>query len=373
MSSSSSSSAASASASLLPIVLAGHTHPHRLDGPETLADYVPFHLHLNPPTAQIGFLPSGVVAAIEAYSQSHPDVFDIQRPGSDAATQGTARIGLHRSLDTFATRSAAMAAVAAEWRHAGLFRSLLDGWRDERYAIYSSDTFPYRSWQLGAGATAKTGPNPPAFELERAACGLFGLVTFGTHITAYTLDDEKDGPGAGSPSSLRSRLKIWTPRRAAHKATWPGYLDNSVAGGITSGDSPRETAVRECWEEAGLTAELVEASLRQVGVLTYVYRHSGGTDEDNASQWLQPEVEHVYDLPLSRDVVPKPIDGEAQDFQLMGVDEVLERMHRGEFKSNCALVIIDFLIRHGVVTPENEPRYTEIVSLLHNDLNMPGP
>ena len=39
---------------------------------------------------------------------------------------------------------------------------------------------------------------------------------------------------------------FWVPRRAATKQTWPGCLDNSVAGGITAGDNPWETIVREC-------------------------------------------------------------------------------------------------------------------------------
>lgn len=33
------------------------------------------------------------------------------------------------------------------------------------------------------------------------------------------------------------------------------------------------------------------------------------------------------------------------------------------------LVIIDFLIRHGHLTPENEPQYQEIVTRLHGRFN----
>ena len=51
-----------------------------------------------------------------------------------------------------------------------------------------------------------------AFTLERAACAIFGLPTYGVHMTAYE--------GSGSD------MKIWVPRRAETKATWPGKLDN---------------------------------------------------------------------------------------------------------------------------------------------------
>jgi len=31
-----------------------------------------------------------------------------------------------------------------------------------------------------------------------------------------------------------------------------------------------------------------------------------------------------------------------------------------EFKFNCNLCIIDFLVRHGVIDPDNEPDYTAL-------------
>jgi hypothetical protein len=51
-----------------------------------------------------------------------------------------------------------------------------------------------------------------AFTLERAACAIFGLPTYGVHMTAY------EGQGED--------MKVWVPKRAKTKATWPGKLDN---------------------------------------------------------------------------------------------------------------------------------------------------
>ena len=48
-------------------------------------------------------------------------------------------------------------------------------------------------------------------------------------------------------------------------------------------------------------------------------------------------------------------------------------MCRGEFKPNCALLMLDFFIRHGILTPENEADFDEIKSRLHRPLNFPGP
>lgn len=328
-----------ASSTLLDIISTCHNYPFPLFSPPTTQEYRTFHLSLDPtPTPQIGFIPRDVLAAIE---RDQSGTFVIQ----------SERVGLNPKLQSFDERSQALNAICARWKEQGLFKSALDGWRGEQYAIYGSESRQeYHSWSSETQRNTKA--NAPVFELERAACALFGLVTYGVHLTAYTT--KSDGS-----------MALWTPRRAADKATWPGYLDNSVAGGITSGDKPRESMIRECWEEAGLTEDVVRPRLKQVGVITYVYRTPEG--------YLQPEVEYVYDLPLPEDIIPKPIDGEAEDFQLLDVQDVREKMAAGQFKPNCALVIIDFLIRHGVITAEDEPRYMEAVSLLHNDLGMPGP
>ena len=48
------------------------------------------------------------------------------------------------------------------------------------------------------------------------------------------------------------------------------------------------------------------------------------------------------------------------DEQLLTLPEVLEALYAGQFKPNCGLILVDFLMRHGLVTPETEPNYIEI-------------
>lgn len=62
-------------------------------------------------------------------------------------------------------------------------------WRDELYPIYG-DAFGPRT------------EDRVLFVLERTACALFGLVTYGVHMTMYTED-----------------LRIWVPTRAKTKQT----------------------------------------------------------------------------------------------------------------------------------------------------------
>jgi len=61
--------------------------------------------------------------------------------------------------------------------------------------------------------------------------------------------------------------------------SWPNKLDNTAAGGITAGDSPTETIIRECLEEASLTENVVRAGLKATGIVTYIFKGVEG--------WLQ--------------------------------------------------------------------------------------
>lgn len=331
--------------SLLDLVHQCHNHDPWLD-----ASLTPFVLD----GVQIGFLPERVVQACvdDSTNQRNAGAPAVLRKvrfamnhreilPSTASSRVCEAITFTADFATPQARTAGLNAVAQRWREARIFPDPLDGWRDELYAIYG------RNPQPGSR-------NSIAFKLERAACALFGFATFGVHLTAYTI-----APGTGE-------LKVWVPQRSATKSTWPGYLDNSVAGGIVAGDLPMESVVRECEEEANLEPTLVEKHIKQTGVLSYCYKTS-------KQGWIQPEVEYVYDLPLPADVPLQPKDGEVDHFELMTLDEIYDKMRDGKFKANCVLVLLDFLIRHGHITADAEPAYRPIVAQLHVDLRLPGP
>jgi len=232
-------------------------------------------------------------------------------------------------------RSKAVELTLLALRKTGHFR-VLDKWRGELYPVY------------GLGKEL-------LFNVERSASPLFGVVSYGVHLTAYT---KKDG-----------QLLIWTPRRARTKQTYGGMLDNAVAGGIASGESPFESLIRECGEEASLPETLVRNRAKACGTVTYWYvRDERAGGETNL---MQPECQYVYDLELPEEVIPTPGDDEVEEFYLWTVEEVQEAMKKGEFKPNCALVALDFFVRHGILTSDNERDYIEIVSRLHRRLEFP--
>ncbi|KAL1311869.1 hypothetical protein AAFC00_001941 [Neodothiora populina] len=239
-------------------------------------------------------------------------------------------------------RSAVVAATTAAMRATEYF-SVLKGWRNELYPVY--------------------GPSPVKellFSIERAASPLFGIVSYGVHMTAYTyVTSEKD----------KKELKLWTPRRAATKQTYGGMLDNTVAGGMATNEKPLECVIREAHEEASLPEDLVREGAKPAGTVTYFHirDHRAGGE----TKLLQPECQFIFDLELPADVEPKPCDDEVEQFYLLGIDELKERLAKGEFKPNCAVVLIDFFVRHGVLTAEQERDYVEIVSRLHRRLEFP--
>lgn len=186
--------------------------------------------------------------------------------------------------------------------------------------------------------------------LERFTAPLFGIATRGAHMTAYVR----------TPSGL----KIWVPRRSAHLFTYPNKLDTTVAGGIKAEHSPFDCIVAEADEEASLPADFVKENARATGIITYVTKNIN-------SGLIRPDVLYVFDIELPEIMIPKPKDDEVSEFYLWSIEEVMQAMLRQEFKPNSNLVMIDFFIRHGIVTQKNEDNYIEIATRLRRRLLVP--
>ncbi len=180
------------------------------------------------------------------------------------------------------------------------------------------------------------------FLIDRACAPYFGVRAFGQHLNGYVR--KPDG------------LWMWIARRAADRRVYPNRLDNMVAGGLPWGISLDENLRKECAEEAGMPAELADRGI-PVGAITYCRASKRG---------LKPDVMYCYDVELPADFTPRCQDGEVAGFELMPIEQVAEIVRDSdEFKLNCNLVIIDFLVRHGVLTPEY-PDYLEIVQRLRS-------
>jgi 8-oxo-dGTP pyrophosphatase MutT (NUDIX family) len=198
------------------------------------------------------------------------------------------------------------------------------------------------------------GANFPV-SMERYASTLFGIISRGAHLTVY--------------SKTASGMKIWVPRRSPNLFTYPNCLDTTVAGGVAFGEGPFECVVREADEEASLPEDLIRKQVIHCGCISYIgLNDRGGGGETGL---IAPDIMYVYDLEIPEEVVCKQNDDEVKEFYLMTVDTVKEALARVEFKTNSALVMIDFFIRHGIITAENEKDYQEIIARLHRRLPLP--
>jgi 8-oxo-dGTP pyrophosphatase MutT (NUDIX family) len=163
--------------------------------------------------------------------------------------------------------------------------------------------------------------------LDRGALPDFGVVGVGAHLNG--LVETPDGP------------HLWVARRAADKKLDPGKLDHLVAGGVPAGLTPFETLLKEAEEEAALPPE-VTRNARPAARFAYNMARPEG---------LRRDIIHVYDLRLPASFTPQPADGEVESFLLLPLQEVLDILATtDEFKFNVALVLVDLLIRFGVIT-----------------------
>lgn len=227
-------------------------------------------------------------------------------------------VRLHPSLVEFKSRTEAVSEVVRSLVEQGL----VSHWHGELYPVGLT------RWQ-------------PLLLLDRGAVPYFGIRAYGQHVNGVVRDGKQ--------------LLMWVGRRSPHKRTFPNLLDQIVAGGLPHGISMADNLKKECQEEAGIPPALaLRAS--PVGALTYCRETAMG---------LKPDTIYCYDLKLPKEFSPRCTDGEVHSFALLPLEEVMETIRDTEaFKPNCALVVLDFLLRHGWFRPENED-YLNLVQGLH--------
>jgi len=159
---------------------------------------------------------------------------------------------------------------------------------------------------------------------ERGAFTSLGLQNRAVHVNGYRADG-----------------KIWVARRSDLKRADPGKLDNLAAGGVLAGESPRRTALREAWEEAGVPASLA----RRIDFPGMVIRSVRET-----TFGVHDELVIVADLDLPQDFEPAGRDGEVSEFLCLSTREAENALNRREFTVEAALALRESLERRGVST-----------------------
>lgn len=200
---------------------------------------------------------------------------------------------------------------------ASLYRSgYINGWRDEKLPLLASLHHPVRAL------------------IERAAAPVLGVCGYGVHVNGIT---ERDGVP-----------HMWIARRAASKAVEPGKLDQIAAGGIPHGIGILANLIKESGEEAAIPEALARQA-RPVGTISYTAQTENG---------IRADLLYLYDLHLPAHFRPENRDGEVDAFLCLPLEEVARLVRdTTDFKLNSAVVVIDYLIRHGYITPDDTPDY----------------
>lgn len=262
------------------------------------ADYRPFSVG----GERVGYIRHALAEMLPRWN----DVFQVDETA----------VRLEPRFDDFESRSHAIDGPLRELAADGI----IEAWREELYPVTPD-------WHT-----------PPLMQIERAACPAFGIRAYGVHMNGFVR--KPDG------------LHMWVARRARDKATFPGMLDNMVAGGQPIGIGLRENMIKECGEEADIPPDIAR-NVVPVGMISYTHAPKEG---------CKPDHMFCFDLELPESFVPAAADGEVEEFYLWPIRQVAETVRDSfDFKFNCNLAIIDFLVRHGVLTPDSEPDYAAIV------------
>lgn len=239
----------------------------------------------------------------------------------------TNRVVVNPSWKTYEERTARVADVLQDLRKKKIFKTL-NGWRNECYEV-----------------SARFG-DKPAMKMERAATCLFGLKRYGVHINGYV--KRPDGS-----------MSVWFQRRSATKETFPNKIDNLVTGGFCVGCTLTECVRKEAQEEASLPDHLLSA-IRPAGNVSFVYEDDRG---------IFPETIFVFDLELPADFEPHCSDNEVDNFYLMTIPEVKNLVLSEEFKITSCPILLDFLVRHHFLSPDDEPNYCQLMDTVHMPLH----
>lgn len=234
------------------------------------------------------------------------------------------RVTLAADLDAGGTpmseRTQAVGEVLQSLREEGH----IAGWRDELYPVN-------RRWS-----------DPPVMLIERAAVPWLGVRGYGVHLNGFVRD--------------ANGTRMWVARRSLTKPTGPGKLDQIVAGGQPANIGLYDNILKECAEEAAIPGDTARQA-HAVGAISYALETDVG---------FRPDLIFNFDLELPGDFVPKNIDGEVEEFYLWPMERVMKTVREtDEFKFNCALVVVDFLVRHGYIAAD-DPDYADIVEGLRS-------
>lgn len=139
--------------------------------------------------------------------------------------------------------------------------------------------------------------------------------------------------------------KILLQQRSLNKLICPGLWDVSVAGHVDAGESVKQAAVRETWEEIGL--EIEESELTEVGVFDCFQSYESGIrDNEFHNTFIARLSTNLEDLKFSKE--------EVENLKLVTLNDFEDLLNESDINN------------HFVST--NKPYYLNVLEAIRSEL-----
>ena len=202
-----------------------------------------------------------------------------------------------------------------------------------------SDMYPITDPLTGHGEILAT--------VNRNAAPYLGVTSIGVHLLCYVKRDDA--------------VFLWLAQRAANKSHHALLWDPTVAGGQPASMGLFDNVIKEAGEEAGIPSELVAKNAVATGCLSQMTCKPNGT-------CMKQSLYYTWDMQVSDDFVPEAADGEVAQFELCSAEQLEHDVREGSrLRPAMILVVTDFLIRHGIIAPDKEPDYANILAAMHQE------
>jgi 8-oxo-dGTP pyrophosphatase MutT (NUDIX family) len=208
--------------------------------------------------------------------------------------------GFHLIATEPAKASAILNALLKTWHDCGT----LSRWRDEQLDVLDPITLA------------------PLFPLEREGRVVLGLTMTGAMVNGVTARD-----GANH---------LWIAQRAATKSIAPLQWDCLANGAVGAGETPTAALVREAWEEAGISSELMARALPAAQF----------TIEHREDEHVFYERAHCFDVVLPETFSPVNNDGEVERFACVSRSALAAMLQQRKFTYDATVAIKNWLERN---------------------------
>ena len=156
--------------------------------------------------------------------------------------------------------------------------------------------------------------------IKRNLLALFGFPSYGVHCNVW--------------SKHKDKFIIYFAKRATKLSNFPGYTDNTVAGGQPINLSIFDNLKKEAYEEAGITDKYLK-KIKRGNTVSYFH--------NNNNKFISAVIFN-YHLKKVDELKLKNMDGEVDRFFSLTLENIYKLLEKDQLKPNCVIPLLDFIL-----------------------------